>query len=147
MNTTTPAHISLVDGWRLESCWLVYVVGALLLGLAIRLVLALIRSCEKAADADYLTTVWTLFKGKDQGKLVRDYWQPYILGVIELLAYPVLLRTDHLEVIGAWIGFKTIAHWKEWSENRAHFNRFLIGNALVAFASVLLLARMVVVNP
>jgi hypothetical protein len=43
---------------------------------------------------------------------------PFILGTIELISYPILMATNNSSYIGAWLGFKTLAQWKYWSENR-----------------------------
>lgn len=129
----------LLEGWRLAPG---YCLRAITLVLLIRLFLSAIRACERT-EGSYPRTVWILFTGRRYGRLVPDFWQPFILGMIEIFTYPVLLRTDNIHIIGAWIGLKTLAQWREWSKNRAHFNRFLIGNALVVIASVLCLAPMV----
>jgi len=45
------------------------------------------------------------------------------------------MRLEAWPVIGAWLGFKTVAKWRKWTEGRAEYNLFLIGNALVLFAA------------
>jgi hypothetical protein len=72
-----------------------------------------------------------------------DYWLPTFLGFLELLSYPVLLKIELWSVIGAWIGFKTVAQWRVWSESRTQFNLYLAGNALAIMASVLVLLPLV----
>lgn len=134
--------LTLLDRWHLAPT---YFPRAIALSFLIRLALALMRATERK-QGEYFKAVAALFLGREHGPLVKDYWQPFILGMIEILTYPVLLRTDNLHIIGAWIGLKTIAQWKEWSLNRAHFNRFLIGNAMVIIASVLFLAPLVTVD-
>ena len=53
----------------------------------------------KFVRSTYSSTVWTLFKGQPRGKLVRDYWQPFILGMIEIvLGTP--LTPEQLQYLG-----------------------------------------------
>lgn len=59
-----------------------------------------------------------------------DFLYPWILGVLELAAYPVLIRRDMYEGIAAWLVLKTVAQWRGW-EDRRTYNRFLIGNGFV----------------
>jgi uncharacterized membrane protein HdeD (DUF308 family) len=81
-----------------------------------------------------------IFLGVNPDDLHRsDFWLTTILGSLELLSYPVLLKIELWTVIGAWIGFKTVAQWRVWTESRSQFNRYLTGNALVIMASVLVL--------
>src|SRR5579863_3778125 len=40
-----------------------------------------------------------------------DYALPLILGLIEQWSYPILMAVGAWTAIGAWLGFKTIAHW------------------------------------
>ena len=75
-----------------------------------------------------------------------DYLLPLILGIIELLTYPVLMATGAWTAIGAWIGFKTVAQFNLWKANRSAFNRYLIGNALVVILSLFFLVPYVFVS-
>jgi hypothetical protein len=79
------------------------------------------------------------FKHQDKS----DYWYNFWLGLLEILSYPILMVTGSWTIIGAWIGFKAVAQWKAWNENRAPFQRFLIGNALVVLVSFLVMTRFV----
>jgi|GEM_PF-3456346 len=81
-------------------------------------------------------------KRKENGEIASprwsDYWYTFILGSLEILAYPILLVTGNWGAVGAWIGFKALAQWKVWPTDRAVFNLFLIGNGLNVLASVVL---------
>jgi hypothetical protein len=68
---------------------------------------------------------------------------PSIVGTLELIAYPILMRAGAWTVIGAWLAFKTAAQWDAWKQGRAAYNQFLIGNALVLGASFFFLLPMV----
>jgi hypothetical protein len=81
---------------------------------------------------------WQAFWGTHQSALVRDYGLPFFLGLLELTGYPYFIATGHLKVIGGWLALKTVVQWRQWGESRSHYQRFLIGNALVIAASVLL---------
>jgi hypothetical protein len=67
-----------------------------------------------------------------------DYLLPFFLGLIEQYSYPVIMAIGEWKLIGAWLAFKTIAHWHRWSSDRFTFNRYLIGNALVVVTSLLM---------
>ena len=65
-----------------------------------------------------------------------DLTLPFWVGLLELLVYPLLLTApEGTTIIGAWIGFKTIAQWKRWTDDRVRFQRYFLGNALVIIAS------------
>jgi uncharacterized membrane protein len=83
------------------------------------------------------------FSGFSRDGQARDLWLNSAIGIAELTAYPVLMVTDHLGVIGAWLTLKTVAQWKVWAESRIVFNRFLIGNILVVFVAFLWLVHQV----
>ena len=64
--------------------------------------------------------------------IAADYLLAFILGILELLAYPILLRTNHPAFIGAWLAFKTVHRWHYASEyKRGSFNRYLVSNAFI----------------
>lgn len=68
-----------------------------------------------------------------------DYLAPYVLGLLELLAFPVLFEAGLYVYVGAWISLKLVAQYKHWADDRNTFNAFLLGNALVlVFAFVFL---------
>jgi hypothetical protein len=58
---------------------------------------------------------------------------------MELAIYPFLILSSHFEAIGGWLGLKTAAGWR-WQQNqdRQGYTNFILGNALVIFASFLL---------
>lgn len=76
-----------------------------------------------------------------------DYLTAWILGLLELAAYPYLFAADKYEYVGAWIGFKVVAQYKTWSEDRGTFTVFLIGNALVLIIAFKVLRSYVGVPP
>jgi hypothetical protein len=86
------------------------------------------------------------FHPNDKG-LYSDYWFTLFLGLIELMSFPVLMKMGAWNVIGAWIGSKTVAQWKRWTENRVSFNGYLIGNAVCILLSLLVLVKYVSVDP
>ena len=134
---------TLLEDWHIGS---VYLPAVILLAVVVRFVMCFIKACERPASSPYWGTVFQLFRGggvrspRDETKwaLVPDFWHPFILGFLELLAYPVLLKTHAWSFIGAWLGFKALAQWKGWGESRPAYNRFLIGNAIVLLLSFLL---------
>jgi hypothetical protein len=143
VNPAEAVPATLVTGWHVPGRYLLY---AFLLGLVIRVFMAGLRAVERPAGRPYFPTVLALIRGRGSHGLVPDYWHPFIIGTLELLAYPIILKTGNVNVVGAWLGLKTLAQWKVWGENRVHFNRFLIGNALVLIVSALVLAPLVIIE-
>jgi hypothetical protein len=81
-------------------------------------------------------------KGKDDEEGFggsNDFLQPVILGLLELLVYPILMGNNLPVYIGAWLGFKVVPRLGSWEKSRNTYQRFLIGNALVILASYLLM--------
>lgn len=116
-----------------------YVFCAFLGSLGIRVVLAILYALELALQGGWSRLKEGFlggFLGNRQaqpgnGVEGGDYWTPYLLGVIELIAYPLLIATSEWQIIGAWFTLKTVAQYGHWNRSRSTFNRFLIGNALV----------------
>lgn len=75
---------------------------------------------------------------------IRDLWLPFLIGVAELAAYPVLFFRNDLLVIGGWIIVKTAGSWGVWARSRTAYNRFLFGNVLIIAISYLWLSRYIV---
>ena len=140
-----PAAPKLIGGWVIEHP-LVYAASVILAGLLVRVASSALKAIEVAIDkkaSDFWSALWTALKGSGQYK---DYWQPFVLGLLELAAFPVLMATDHWSYVGAWLGLKTVAQATRWKDDRSVFNRFLIGTGLVVLASYFL-ANMVSVIP
>ena len=64
-----------------------------------------IRCSEKNKYEKYWAAFWVAFKGIGGGR-IEDLWLPYLLGVSELAAYPVLLASDRIEIIAGWLVLK-----------------------------------------
>ena len=84
---------------------------------------------------------WIAFKGWDFKS--GDRWLPYIVGVAELLAYPILFHFEQVTVIGGWIALKTAGNWAVWQERRHSFYSFLLGNILIIFASYFFMTKFI----
>lgn len=138
----------LIGSWHIQR-FLAYA-GVVVLGsLFVRLILAALKAFESSAGSRprFCREFCKCFIGSgSKDKTHSDYWHPFILGLFELSAYPVLMATGNWTFIGAWLAFKTLAQWKRWEEKRSAFNRFLIGNLLVLFLSLLWLTRFVAVT-
>jgi hypothetical protein len=87
----------------------------------------------------YFTRSFFGFHPNDLKREKSNYGFTAILGLLELYSYPVLMATGSWTVIGAWLGFKTVAQWRAWSDDRVIFNHYLIGNALVVLSSLIFL--------
>jgi len=135
----------IIDKWSI-SCWWQYLGLALLLSFSVRIVSGLLRGIELSSKPDnprYWRCFWQSVRGYDQDPYKADYWFPYIIGVIEFLIYPFLIKAGLWLGIGLWITLKTVPQWEDWKKNRPVFNRFLIGNALVIILSFVLMANYV----
>ncbi len=78
-----------------------------------------------------------VFKGWDtRDEIPADYWLPYFIGVLEMLAYPLLIWNNEPAVIGAWLALKTADRLRYADqEKRGLYNRYLLANALILAAS------------
>ena len=131
----------------------------MLFGIAIRCVSSFLKAFEIVASKrgiGFWKQFWVAFRGygcsfiklsdDDRWRPSNDYWQPFVLGVLELVVFPVLMATEHWSYVGAWLGFKTLAQAVRWNEDRGVFNRFLIGSALIILASYYLADKAILVN-
>ena len=121
-----------------------YLVDGVFLQLAIRVFMSTLQAIDMnhTIKKGFLIYFFRNLKGFHPNDLERkksDFWYASILGPLELWSYPILMATGAWTVIGAWLGFKTIAQWRNWNEDRISFNRYLIGNALVVLAAYLIL--------
>jgi hypothetical protein len=89
---------------------------------------------------------WECFKGSSKHKAHADLWLNAFIGFAELAAYPVLLKTGYLTVIGGWLLVKTAGSWGGWKISRTSFNRFLLNNISELAIAYLLLTRYVQVR-
>lgn len=121
-----------------------YVFWAIVLSLLIRAILGVFSAwhLHHVEGLKFWEAFWGAIKGSLPGprdlRERSDFLMPFFLGILELLGYPILIATDQLNIIGVWIGFKTVAQWSTWKIQRFTFNRFLLGNALVVAASYVL---------
>jgi hypothetical protein len=121
-----------------------YLLTAILICVAIRFVLTSLRWSEgfsksppRPSFREYLKLLW----GFKVGEGANDYFQPAIVGFLELLIYPSLLAAGKPEYVGAWLGLKVLPKLGLWSTHRETYQRFLIGNALVIICSYYLQRR------
>jgi hypothetical protein len=82
---------------------------------------------------------WTF--GYEPG--INDMWLPFLIGVVELSAYPVLFCLGRMEIVGGWLVIKTAGQWSAWGRSRTAFNRFLFGNLCSLGLAYFVLARFV----
>lgn len=136
--------------------WIEYIFWVVVFTLLIKLIVALLKTVEKEhgwkRNQSFFDSLRdNFFKGvtegkkeirrKQKGKYINsDFMFNFIIGTIELAVFPVLIKVNALEVIGAWIALKTLPQWNAWKGQRHVFNRFLIGTALVIIASFLIAA-------
>ena len=118
-----PLHIPEAYVW--------YLVCAAVFSVLIRVILSGLRASE--APKERRRAFLRVFHGfqSDGGQVTPDYWQPTLLGFLELTVYPILLASAKPEYVGAWLAFKTLPRFGSWEKHRNTYQRFLIGNALV----------------
>lgn len=145
-------ELLLIQAWETIRPF-VYIGGAVLIAVVARLVTKFFRTLELFSENDtpmeedfrgtfrtFRALFWETFKSMDPSRDEKaDYWTPFMLGFLESLAYPVLMSINKWEYIGGWLVLKTVFRWKEWSEERTVYNRFLIGNAMVFIGAYILL--------
>ncbi|MBU0561302.1 MAG: hypothetical protein KKD86_20045, partial [Bacteroidetes bacterium] len=111
-----------------------------------RLILSLLRAIESSSQKD-ANNYWACFKhsliGYDEDSTKADYWYPYIIGVFELLIYPFIISSGLWIGVALWLTLKTLPQWGEWKNNRAIFNRFLIGNVIVLILAFVFMTQFV----
>ena len=145
----------LAHDWHIPH-WFLYIVVGFLLQVVIRAIMSgisavmLAHRSEGSSRDVFRGAYYRSFLGfhpDDKENKKSDCLLPFLLGLLELYSYPVLMATGAWTAIGAWLGFKTLAQWKSWGDDRVTFNHYLIGNALVLLSSLLFLVYFVTVTP
>jgi hypothetical protein len=146
MNDPMP---DLIHSWAIEAPAL-YVSLAALGSFAVRLLSCTLKAMDTftgdsaKAPRGFRSRFWVSFRGFGSNPLENDdYWHPFVLGCMELVALPVLMVMGAWNFVGAWVAFKALGNWKVWTERRSPFNRFLICNLAMLLLSFLLLSRLV----
>ena len=86
----------------------------------------------------YFDRVFISFNGFSKKDPNPDLWYNTIIGTFELAVFPILMINDAWEIIGSWVGFKTIAQWNKWSAHRLIFNGYIIANLFMLTASYII---------
>ena len=127
-----------------------YFLGCILSALVVRAVVFFFLAADnyrkrKAGDPPtYWSTYWDCWNGIS-GRHV-DLWLPFVIGFAELCAYPILMRSQQFQVIGAWLAIRTAGSWRGWASHRTSYYRFLLGNLLNLAISYLFLATYVTIR-
>jgi hypothetical protein len=95
----------------------------------------------------WLKRFWLIFVGFSGNDPFPDFWYNSILGGIEISVFPILIKTGQYAMVGAWIGFKSVAQWNAWNKNRYVFNRFLIIHALILILCFTWLSNSIEIDP
>ena len=147
-----PPPSRLVDHMRCgaECTWPFYVLAVLVVSFGIRVFNCMFKAHAIRGGAQdhehgiqwsqhsYSDIFWASLCSFGHDWNIDDYWLPYIIGVAELLTYPILMSNGAWGVIGFWIGVKTAVSWRGWERTRTGYNRFLVGNIVSLGCSVLL---------
>lgn len=160
----------LLSGWSLSIDGLYYVLAAICASIAIRAILAIFKAwgigdgephnfieeknvpgaARELQKKSWLRRALSSFRGfggpPELSASINDYWLPTIIGIAELVSYPVFLSIGNITVIGAWIAIKTAGQWRVWEKSRTAFNRFLVGNILVLLVSYFWLTKYVILK-
>jgi hypothetical protein len=117
-----------------SSIW--YFVSSLGGSLFVRFVISYFRMRE--AEKGSRPLFWEIFKGNGYKEdllkppIAADHGLGFWLGFLELLAYPILLKSNHAAYIGAWLAFKTVHRWGYApGYKRGTYNRYLLANAVI----------------
>jgi len=127
------------------TCWPIYIWYSVSISIIIRFAISGLKVLEYSyislKDADQKMRYFKsrgkwgqfglIFNGFEKIDPFPDFWYNTFLGFLELLAFPLLIRTEQYGIVGAWIGFKSLAQWNAWNKNRYVFNRFLIAHAVI----------------
>lgn len=120
-----------------------YLVTVAVVSFLIRVILSGLRASE--VPKERRRAFVGIFHGfRSDGQVTPDFWQPTLIGVLELTVYPILLASERPEYIGAWLAFKTLPRFGSWEKHRNTYQRFLIGNALVLIFSYALMRLFIV---
>ncbi len=138
-------------------CGYWYIVFAFILAIIIRLILCIFKAIAiKDGEVDAVDNTnktidsrpWKVKRFGEiykhsflsNGKDIRidDYWFPFIIGIVELLVFPVLMTKGWWTAIAAWIAIKTASSWGGWQKIRTSYNRFLFGNILSLACSLII---------
>jgi hypothetical protein len=141
---------------QLQVPWCKYLLTGIALQIITRLVMAGFSTSQLPLITDkqglrvYTESILKLYGRCIVGRFPGDEKQsdlglPALIGLLELWFYPLLLATDVTvvngpNIIGAWIGLKTVAQWNRWKEDRPSFHRYLFGNALIVLFSICIAA-------
>jgi hypothetical protein len=112
-----------------------YVGAVLCVTIGMRVIMSVLGAVVFPTEEQLWRAAVRRFLGHTNDTKDRRQVLPLVLGSLELLIFPVLMRAGAWLAVGAWITFKTLGQWREWETNRPLFNRFLIGNALQLMAS------------
>jgi hypothetical protein len=97
---------------------------------------------QRVTEKAYWPVWWKNFLGFRFGRN-NDLWLPTLVGLAELIAYPILIVTGQGLIIGGWLGLKTAGAWGGWKTSGTAYNRFLLFNLVNLFVAYLWLAHFV----
>jgi hypothetical protein len=125
----------------------IYIAYAILFSLIVRIILSIFRSLEITSENNnnntFFFNFWLRFSGRDKDPEKADYWLPFLIGFLELLVFPFLIKSGLWAGIAFWIGLKTAAQWQAWKDKRQVFNRFLLGSTIIIILSFTVMSRYV----
>jgi hypothetical protein len=144
--------IQAIEKLQIPHLWYWYIYFSLLFTLCMRVVFSYMRALAAKFDTPYEQRLHKeyykaatcqkfsiIFWGNTDIEPFPDLWYNTLLGLIELLIFPILMRVGAINIIGAWMGLKTVAQWPAWQKNRLSFNRYLLANALQIILSFFLM--------
>src|SRR5438132_7983068 len=98
--------IPLRGEFSLREC---YFVWCFLSAVAVRAVVFFFEAADNYRKGDPQTTYWRTYWDCWNGITGKhvDLWLPFVIGFAELCAYPILIRSQQFQVIGAWLAIRT----------------------------------------
>jgi len=141
----TDSSLQIMGAWEIHH-YVCYIAVAVLLAIAMRLLMAYFRALAvvrrdypEAGPENMIYGRWLAFQeivwSRTLMKEHADLWLPFLIGLAEFLAYPILIRLDAYVLIGGWLAIKSAGNWGGWRISRTSYNRFLVANISNVFIS------------
>jgi hypothetical protein len=116
-----------------------YLLWAFAAALSVRVYITVIEAWSRGRKWFWPVLLGTGKSETDNGPiLAADRLTGLLIGFLEAVAYPILIKVNQPEYIGAWLAFKTVNRWQYRRQDRGLFNRYLVANALLLVAGYIL---------
>jgi hypothetical protein len=146
----------IIGRFQLDTSWCCYLLRCLVITVFVRGFQSLLKAQSfkyetRSGDSEptdeerqqpYRQICWQFFLSF-KFKRHSDLFLPTVIGLIELVVYPILFVIGQYIFIGAWLGIKTAGSWKGWQTSPTAYNRFLLFNLLNLLVAYIFLTQFV----